>query len=235
MTKRHLIITGVAVLLASAVGLRAQATTSKVTEAAGNAKVTQEQITGEVVLVEGNWLLVKLQPSGQYRYFDIPPGRQFIIDGTAKLISDLRPGTVLRATAITTTQPIVVRTTTVTNGTVWYTSGNYVILTLPSGENREVHRAPDVPVRCGRQAGRSHRPEEGHEGLGGKSHRRTPDSHFDQDGYRRQSSEIGTRWSRRALSLRETRSIKVRCVGSLPITIRPAHRLRAGCRLRTAR
>ena len=55
----------------------------------------------------------------------------------AKLISDLRPGTVLRATAITTTQPIVVRTTTVTNGTVWYTSGNYVILTLPSGENRE--------------------------------------------------------------------------------------------------
>ena len=137
MTKRHFIITGVAVLLASAVGLRAQTTTSKVTEAAGNAKVSQEQITGEVVLTEGNWLLVKLQPSGQYRYFDIPPGRQFIIDGQAKLISDLRPGTVLRATAITTTQPIVVRTTTVTNGTVWYTSGNYVILTLPSGENRE--------------------------------------------------------------------------------------------------
>ena len=35
MTKRDFIITGVAVLLASAVGLRAQTTTSKVTEAAG--------------------------------------------------------------------------------------------------------------------------------------------------------------------------------------------------------
>ena len=137
MTKRHFITLGVAVLLASAVGLRAQTTTSKVTQAAGDAKVTQEQINGEVVLVEGNWLLVKLQPSGHYRYFDIPPGRQFIIDGQAKLISDLKPGTVLKATAITTTQPIVLRTTTVTNGTVWYASGNYVILTLASGENRE--------------------------------------------------------------------------------------------------
>ena len=29
------------------------------------------------------------------------------------------------------------RTTTVTNGTVWFASGNYVILTLASGENRE--------------------------------------------------------------------------------------------------
>ena len=97
MTKRHFITLGVAVLLASAVGLRAQTTTSKVTQAAGDAKVTQEQINGEVVLVEGNWLLVKLQPSGHYRYFDIPPGRQFIIDGQAKLISDLKPGTVLKA------------------------------------------------------------------------------------------------------------------------------------------
>jgi hypothetical protein len=137
MTKRHLIITGVAVLLASAVGLRAQTTTSKVTEAAGEAKVTTEQITGEVVVVEGNWLLVRLQPSGRYRYFNIPPGRQFIINGQTRSINDLRPGTVLTATAITTTQPVTVRTTSVVNGTVWYVSGNYVILTLANGENRE--------------------------------------------------------------------------------------------------
>jgi hypothetical protein len=137
MTTRHFVITGVAVLLAAAVGLRAQTTTSKVTAAAGDAKVTTEQIRGEVVVVEGNWLLVRLQPSGQYRYFNIPPGRPFIIDGQTRLISDLRSGTVLTATAITTTQPVTVRTTTVTNGTVWYASGNYVVLTLASGENRE--------------------------------------------------------------------------------------------------
>jgi hypothetical protein len=137
MTKRHFIMTGVAVLLASAVGLRAQTTTSNVTQAAGDAKVSTEQITGEVALVEGNRLVVKLLPQGVFRYFDIPPGRQFIVDGQTRLISDLRPGTVLTATATTTTQPVVVRTTTVTNGTVWYVSGNYVILTLASGENRE--------------------------------------------------------------------------------------------------
>jgi hypothetical protein len=130
-------ITGVAVVLASAVGLRAQTTTSKVIAAAGEATVTTEQIMGEVAVVEGNWLLVKLQPSGQYRYFNIPPGRQFIIDGQTRFINDLRPGTVLTATAITTTQPVTVRTTTVTNGTVWYASGNYVVLTLANGENRE--------------------------------------------------------------------------------------------------
>jgi hypothetical protein len=127
----------VVVLLALAVGLRAQTTTSKVKEAAGEAKVTTEQITGEVVLVEGNWLLVRLQPSGGYRYFNIPPKRQFIIDGQTRFISDLRPGTVLTATAITTAQPVTVRTTTVTNGTVWWVAGNYVIVTLANGENRE--------------------------------------------------------------------------------------------------
>ncbi len=142
MTKRHFLITGAAVLLASAVGLRAQTTTSKVTETAGDAKVTTEQITGEVALVEGNRLVVKLEPKGLFRYFDIPAGRQFIIDGQTKLISDLRPGTVLTATATTTTQPVTVRTTTVTNGTVWYVSGNYVILTLASGENREYNVPP---------------------------------------------------------------------------------------------
>jgi hypothetical protein len=137
MTARLFTITGVAVLLASAMVLGAQTTTSKVIQSAGDAKVTQEQITGEVVVVEGNWLLVKLQPSGQFRYFNIPPGRQFLIDGQNKVIKDLRPGTILTATAITTAQPITVRTTSVTNGTVWYVAGNYVILTLASGENRE--------------------------------------------------------------------------------------------------
>ena len=142
MTKRQCIITGVAVLLVSAAGLRAQTTTGNVTQAAGEAKVTTEQLTGEVALVDGNRIVVKLAPTGVFRYFDIPPGRQFIIDGQTKMISDLRPGTVLTATATTTTQPVLVRTTSVINGTVWYASGNYVILTLPSGENREYNVPP---------------------------------------------------------------------------------------------
>ena len=44
---------------------------------------------------------------------------------------------VLTASVITRTQPITVRTTTVTNGTVWYVQGNLVILTLANGQSRE--------------------------------------------------------------------------------------------------
>jgi hypothetical protein len=128
-------------MMALAVGVQAQTTTKK-TEPAGEAKVTKEQITGEVVQVEGNHLVAKMQPSGQYRMFTIAPGRRFIIDGQSKQLGDLKPGTVLTATTTTTTQPAADRTTTVTNGTVWFVSGNKLIVTLENGENREFN-VPD--------------------------------------------------------------------------------------------
>jgi hypothetical protein len=137
MTLRGFVITGVAALALTA-GLRAQTptTTGRVQEAAGAAQVVTEQITGEVVLIDGNWLLARLQPTGQYRAFNIPPKREFRIDGATRYIGDLKPGTTLIATATTTTQPITVRTTTVTNGTVWYVSGNTVIVTFENGDHR---------------------------------------------------------------------------------------------------
>ena len=49
------------------------------------------------------------------------------------------------ATVITTTQPVTERTTTVTNGTVWYASGDYVVLTLANGETRDYTVPPLVP------------------------------------------------------------------------------------------
>jgi hypothetical protein len=119
-----------------------QAQTTKKEETTGVAKVTTEKITGEVVQVEGNHLVAKMQPSGQYRMFTIQPGRQFIIDGQSKQLSDLKPGTVLTATTTTTTQSVTDRMTTVTNGTVWFVSGNKLIVTLENGENREFN-VPD--------------------------------------------------------------------------------------------
>ena len=127
-------------VFAMATGLGAQ--TSTTTKEAGKTEVTTEQITGEVVLVDQNTLLARMQPSGQYRMFNIQPTQQFMIDGKSKRLADLTPGTFLTATAITTTQPITVRTTTVTNGTVWYVQGNYVIITLEDGQQREFN-VPD--------------------------------------------------------------------------------------------
>ena len=118
-----------------------QAQTKTTTREAGTAQVTTSQMTGEVILVDGNILLVRMQ-SGQYRMFNTQPGLQFAVDGKPKTLRDLTPGTTLTATTTTTTQPITVRTTTITNGTVWYVQGNYAIITLENGENRE-YNVPD--------------------------------------------------------------------------------------------
>jgi hypothetical protein len=118
-----------------AAGLSAQTTTT--TREAGTAQVTTSEITGEVVLVDGNILLARMVPSGQYRMFNTQPGVKATVDGKPKTLKELTPGTILTATTTTTTQPITVRTTTVTNGTVWYVQNRYVILTLENGENRE--------------------------------------------------------------------------------------------------
>ena len=129
-----------ALVFAMAAVLHAQTTTT--TKEAGTAEVTTSQITGEVVLVDGNILLARMQPSGQYRMFNTQPGVQLTVDGKPKTLKDLTPGTILTATTTTTTQPITIRTTTITNGTVWYVQGNYAIITLENGENRE-YNVPD--------------------------------------------------------------------------------------------
>ena len=90
-------------------------------------------MTGDVVTVDGTNLLVKMQPGGELRFFNVPPGRQFMIDGQNKLVGDLKPGTHLTAMVITKTQPLTVRTMSTISGTVWHAQGNYVILTLSNG------------------------------------------------------------------------------------------------------
>jgi hypothetical protein len=135
-----MIITGVALLalLAMTGGLRAQTKTT--TESVkGAAHVTSARMTGVVDWVQGNTLVAKMRPHGDYRVFDVQPGREFTIDGQTKHIGDLKPGTVLTATVTTTTRPVTVRTTSVLNGTVWWVQGNYVVLTLENGENHEYH------------------------------------------------------------------------------------------------
>jgi hypothetical protein len=141
MNFQRVLITAVGVITLTAAPF-AQAPT-KTTEPTGTAKVTTSEMTGEVVLVDGNNLLVRMQPGSQYRIFNVKPDRQFMIDGQPKTVKQLTPGTILTATVTTTAQPVTDRTTTVTNGTVWFVdkARNHLIVTLENGENRSY----DVP------------------------------------------------------------------------------------------
>ena len=136
MSSRMVLIAGLLVV-STAAGAQAQQTSTQTKTPEAGIQVTTTQLTGEVMYVEGNDLLVKLQPAGLYRFFEVQPGRKFVIDGQNKTIGDLKTGTVLSATVITKTQPLTVRTTTVVNGTVRHVQGNFVILTLPDGQHRE--------------------------------------------------------------------------------------------------
>jgi len=101
----------------------------------GESSVKTEQLSGTVVAVEGNDLLVRMS-SGGFRNFIVPESRKFTVDGQDVSVQDLKPGTRLTATVTTTTTPVTERTTTVGTGKVWYVSGNTVVLTLPNNENR---------------------------------------------------------------------------------------------------
>jgi len=101
----------------------------------GAPKITTEKLTGTVLQVEGNTLVVRMS-TGEVKNFNVPESRKFIIDGKELSVHDLKVGTKLRATVTTATTPITERTTTVGSGTVWFVTGNNVIITLPNGENR---------------------------------------------------------------------------------------------------
>jgi hypothetical protein len=132
MTCRLMVATGIALLLA---GTATGQTTSKTTEM-GTAQFTVAQVSGDVVTVDDNYVLVKMKPSGVQRWFSVSPDRQFIIDGQPKTVSQLAPGTMLTATAVTRTLPVTVRTTTITNGTVLNVSGRTLSVRLENGERR---------------------------------------------------------------------------------------------------
>jgi hypothetical protein len=118
----------VLLVLVAAVAVQAQ-TAEKPT-------VTTNVLSGEVVKVEGSSLVVKLT-TGETKTFKVPADRKFEIDGKEVGVGDLQPGTTLTATVKTTTTPVSVRTRKSVSGKVWYAAPPTVILTLPSGENKQ--------------------------------------------------------------------------------------------------
>ena len=92
---------------------------------------------GEVVLVRGNDLMVKMQ-DGAIRHFpNLPESDRVTVEGRQLGIHDLTPGMKLERTITVTTTPKTVTTVQTVTGKVWHiTAPNSVILALEDGTNQ---------------------------------------------------------------------------------------------------
>jgi hypothetical protein len=92
---------------------------------------------GEVVVVEGNDLVVKME-DGELRHFpNVPDNVTVKVDGKDLTIHDLKPGMKLERVTVTSTTPRMITTVQTVTGKVWHISPpNSVILTLADGTNQ---------------------------------------------------------------------------------------------------
>ena len=92
----------------------------------------------EVVTVQGNDLVVKME-DGTIRHFpNIPESARVTVNGQQLGIHDLQPGMKLERTITTTTTPKVITTVKSVTGKVWHVNPpKSVILTMEDGTNQQ--------------------------------------------------------------------------------------------------
>jgi LPXTG-motif cell wall-anchored protein len=136
LTKTALVLLSVVLCFALAVSANAQVQTQKSTITGQASKEVQVE-RGEVVLVKGNDLVVKME-DGSIRHFpNVPESARITVDGKQLGIHDLKPGMKLQRTITTTTTPQTIKTVQTVTGKVWYVQPpNTVILTLEDGNNQ---------------------------------------------------------------------------------------------------
>jgi len=137
-TQVSLLLAAMAVFLACAVSLSAQVqtTTSSAAAGASSKEVTVER--GEVVLVSGNDLVVKMEDGSIRHLANVSESARVNVDGKQLGIHDLKPGMKLQKTVTVTKTPTVVTTTKQVTGKVWHvTPPNSVILSLEDGTQEQ--------------------------------------------------------------------------------------------------
>lgn len=118
-----------------AIGSWAQDTTITTTQH-GVPSYSTEAKNAEIVYVEGNDLVLKLE-NGRVEHLVVPDSDKFTIDGKEVTVHELVPGTKLTQTITTTTTPRYVNTVRTIEGKVWHVNApNSVILTLPDNKNQ---------------------------------------------------------------------------------------------------
>src|ERR1700746_3866882 len=122
---------------AFAISMSAQVkTTTDTTSGQAAHEVSVER--GEVVVVQGNDLVVKMEDGTIRHVANVPESARVDVDGKELGIHDLKPGMKLQRTITTTTTPRMVTTVQSVTGKVWHvTPPNSVILTLEDGTNQK--------------------------------------------------------------------------------------------------
>jgi hypothetical protein len=111
---------------------------SETTTTSGQAAHETTVERGEVVLVNGNDLVIKME-DGTIRHFaNVPESARATVDGQQLGIHDLKPGMKLQRTLTITTTPKTITTVQTVTGKVWHISPpSSVILTLEDGTNQQ--------------------------------------------------------------------------------------------------
>jgi RNase P/RNase MRP subunit p29 len=128
---------------AFAVGIHAQVKTE--TRTAGGQPTTEVQVErGEVVRIDGNDLLVKMEDGSLRDFNSVPESAKVTVDGKELGIHDLKPGMKLERTITTTTTPKTVTTVQTVTGTISHvTPPNSVILRMEDGTTQKFNIPKD--------------------------------------------------------------------------------------------
>jgi len=125
------------VCIAFAVSMSAQVQTTTTTTAHPSSVTTTVE-RAEVVSVQGNDLVVKMEDGSLRHIANVPASARATVDGKQIGIADVKPGMKLQKTITTTTTPKTITTVQTVTGKVWHVNPpNVVILTLEDNTNQQ--------------------------------------------------------------------------------------------------
>jgi len=117
------------------VGVTAVAQTSSTTKQVTGTQSVTSKINGTVVFNEGGTIVARMA-NGELKTFHPPADLMVNVDGQDIPARELKVGTIVNGTTVTTTKSVLERTVTVNSGTVWFVNGNSVIVTMADGNNK---------------------------------------------------------------------------------------------------
>ena len=130
------LLAGGALCMAFSLHLAAQVQTST-TVSHGEATRDVSVERGEIVYVNGNSVIIKMENGSLREFDDVPESTTFMIDGQPVHISNAKVGMKLEKQTVRTTRPKLVTKVETVTGKVWHVAPpKSVILTLENGENQ---------------------------------------------------------------------------------------------------